>query len=67
MKYSAEKLESGLAKIESYYLGDGWYQDGGSCQKDYYISFALDVYKRQPSASSRQIHPAPDGPSEILL
>ena len=43
-RYSEESLASGLAKIESYYLGEGWYRDGGSCQKDYYISFALHYY-----------------------
>lgn len=42
--YNKEKLESGLEKIESYYLGDGWYRDGGSAQKDYYISFAMHYY-----------------------
>lgn len=43
-RYSKENLEAGLLKIESYYLGDGWYRDGGSCQKDYYISFAMHYY-----------------------
>lgn len=42
--YDEEKLKAGLEKIESYYLGDGWYRDGGSSQKDYYISFALHYY-----------------------
>lgn len=44
MKYDAENMAAGLAKVESYYLGDGWYQDGASCQKDYYISFAMHYY-----------------------
>ena len=43
-RYSQEKLESGLGKVESYYLGEGWYRDGGSAQKDYYISFAMHYY-----------------------
>lgn len=43
-QYNEEKLKSGLAKVESYYLGDGWYRDGGSAQKDYYISFAMHYY-----------------------
>lgn len=43
-RFSQEKLDSGLEKIESYYLGDGWYRDGGSAQKDYYISFAMHYY-----------------------
>ena len=43
-RYSEERLSSGLEKIESYYIGEGWYRDGGSSQKDYYISFALHYY-----------------------
>ncbi|MFT4107673.1 MAG: DUF2264 domain-containing protein [Lacrimispora sp.] len=43
-RYSQERLSSGLEKIESYYIGEGWYRDGGSSQKDYYISFALHYY-----------------------
>lgn len=43
-RYSEEQLSSGLEKIESYYIGNGWYRDGGSSQKDYYISFALHYY-----------------------
>ncbi len=43
-RFSQEKLDSGLEKIESYYLGDGWYRDGGSAQKDYYTSFAMHYY-----------------------
>lgn len=43
-RYSEESLAFGLTKIESYYIGEGWYRDGGSSQKDYYISFALHYY-----------------------
>lgn len=44
MPCDEQNLAAGLAKIESYYLGDGWYRDGASCQKDYYISFAMHYY-----------------------
>lgn len=44
MPYSAEKLEESLQKAESYYIEGGWYQDGASCQKDYYIPFAMHYY-----------------------
>ncbi|MBQ8569237.1 MAG: DUF2264 domain-containing protein [Oscillospiraceae bacterium] len=43
-KYSAEKLEEYLRLTESFYCGDGWYRDGDSYQKDYYISFAIHFY-----------------------
>lgn len=43
-RYSEECLRAGLERIESYYLGDGWYRDGASAQKDYYISFAMHYY-----------------------
>ena len=37
-------LENYLNGLESFYLGDGWYCDGDSGQKDYYISFAIHFY-----------------------
>lgn len=43
-KYDADKLEKYLAGADSFYLGDGWYQDGDSGQKDYYVSFAIHFY-----------------------
>ena len=43
-KYDAGKLEKYLDGAGSFYLGDGWYQDGDSGQKDYYVSFAIHFY-----------------------
>ena len=43
-EYSAEKLDYYLDGPDSFYLGDGWYQDGDSQQKDYYVSFAIHFY-----------------------
>lgn len=43
-KYCNEKLEHYLDLTESFYCGDGWYRDGDSNQKDYYISFAIHFY-----------------------
>lgn len=42
--YCEDILESDLALIESFYLGDGWYSDGKTGQKDYYIAFAIHFY-----------------------
>ena len=45
MEYSEEKLLADLAKIEEFYLGNGWYSDGlSNAQKDYYIAFAIHFY-----------------------
>lgn len=44
MPYSEKMLEEYLEGLETFYLGDGWYQDGDSGQKDYYISFAIHFY-----------------------
>ena len=45
LSYNKEKMEAHLAKIDSYYLGDGWYSDGNERpQRDYYISFAMHFY-----------------------
>ena len=43
-RYDEEKLKKYLDGADSFYLGDGWYQDGDSGQKDYYISFAIHFY-----------------------
>lgn len=43
-RYDADKLEKYLDGADSFYLGDGWYQDGDSGQKDYYVSFAIHFY-----------------------
>ena len=43
-QYDSEKLERYLKGLEQFYLGDGWYQDGDSGQKDYYVSFAIHFY-----------------------
>lgn len=43
-RYNEEQLQTYIAGIDSFYLGDGWYQDGDSGQKDYYISFAIHYY-----------------------
>lgn len=42
--YSQKMLNTYLEGLETFYLGDGWYQDGDSGQKDYYISFAIHFY-----------------------
>lgn len=55
--YSKERLYSGLEKIESYYIGDGWYKDGNSSQKDYYISFAFHYYGLLYSAAMEDEDP----------
>lgn len=44
VQYSQDAMELSFERIESYYLGDGWYQDGRLRSKDYYISFAFHFY-----------------------
>lgn len=43
-EYDREMMEKYLDGLETFYLGDGWYCDGDSGQKDYYISFAIHYY-----------------------
>ncbi|MGL4736446.1 MAG: DUF2264 domain-containing protein [Cellulosilyticaceae bacterium] len=43
-RYSQEGIEAAITIIESCYLGDGWYSDGKSIQRDYYIAFAMHYY-----------------------
>ncbi len=42
--YSLKRMEECLEKIESFYIGNGWYADGHIDQRDYYISFAIHFY-----------------------
>lgn len=42
--YDAAQMEQDLMVIETFYLGDGWYSDGKTMQRDYYISFAFHFY-----------------------
>lgn len=42
--YDQRSLEEALEMVDSFYLGNGWYEDGDSHQKDYYVSFALHYY-----------------------
>lgn len=34
-----DHLANCLASIDSYYLGNGWYKDGGMEHRDYYVAF----------------------------
>lgn len=40
----ADARQRSLELIESYYLGDGWYQDGSLGNVDYYLPFAFHTY-----------------------
>lgn len=33
-----------LDELDSFYIADGWYRDGNSCQLDHYIGFAMHFY-----------------------
>ncbi|MCR5108112.1 MAG: DUF2264 domain-containing protein [Lachnospiraceae bacterium] len=43
-RYSEELLNRYLDEFETFYVGEGWYSDGVSGQKDYYVSFAVHFY-----------------------
>lgn len=43
-RYSEEAIDEAFEKIEECYLGEGWYSDGKSDQRDYYIAFAMHFY-----------------------
>lgn len=42
--FSEQKYKTALANIEKCYLGDGWYSDGPTNQRDYYVPFAYHYY-----------------------
>jgi hypothetical protein len=37
-------MASDLDRLESFDLGDGWYSDGPTDQRDYYVAFAMHFY-----------------------
>ncbi|MDR0921957.1 MAG: DUF2264 domain-containing protein [Lactobacillales bacterium] len=39
-----EALDSELELIDAMYIGEGWYMDGKTTQRDYYIPFAFHFY-----------------------
>ncbi len=43
-KYDQTKIDENLKLIDSWYLGNGWYEDGKGGRKDYYIAFAMHFY-----------------------
>ncbi len=42
--FNQDMTEYAFERLETFYLGDGWYQDGMSGRKDYYVSFAIHFY-----------------------
>ncbi|MGG3281076.1 DUF2264 domain-containing protein [Paenibacillus solani] len=44
MPYDQAIMDEYLDMIDTYYLGDGWYSDGKTDQRDYYIPFAMHFY-----------------------
>ncbi|MEP7285003.1 MAG: DUF2264 domain-containing protein [Chloroflexota bacterium] len=42
--YDQAAMDSALNRLDEFYLGDGWYSDGISSQRDYYIPFAMHYY-----------------------
>lgn len=44
LPYDQTIMDDYLEKIDSYYLSDGWFSDGKTDQRDYYIPFAMHYY-----------------------
>ena len=58
MTYNKERLELGLARIDSYYDTHGWYFDGKGGMKDYYNGFAIVFYSLLYAMTMQQDDPA---------
>ena len=43
-EWSAARWQEDLALVEDCYLGDGWYSDGVTQQRDYYVAMAMHFY-----------------------
>lgn len=42
--FNEEDIAQGLARIEDWYVGDGWYSDGDGQRFDYYAGWAMHLY-----------------------
>ncbi|GII59857.1 hypothetical protein Pth03_82460 [Planotetraspora thailandica] len=42
--FDRERIAARLDRLESFDLGGGWYSDGPTAQRDYYIPFAMHFY-----------------------
>lgn len=42
--FNQKRMDEVLSRVEDFYLGGGWYSDGKTDQRDYYISFAIHFY-----------------------
>lgn len=56
-RYSQEAIDRSLALVETFYLGDGWYMDGKTQQKDYYIAFAIHFYSLIYAKEMKEVDP----------
>ncbi|GAA0356624.1 DUF2264 domain-containing protein [Alkalibacterium iburiense] len=43
-EFSQEVIDRNLNRIDSFYIGEGWYKDGDVAHIDYYVSFAIHFY-----------------------
>lgn len=50
MPYDEERIRTSQEKIETLYLGNGWYRDGQTNNVDYYVAFAFHFYGLMISA-----------------
>lgn len=58
LDYDQDMMEKYLDGLETFYIGEGWYCDGDSGQKDYYISFAIHFYSLIYAANMKDIDSA---------
>lgn len=42
--YNKEVVDFAISRFDSFYRGNGWYNDGETDQSDYYIAFAIHFY-----------------------
>ena len=54
---SREVINRNWKKLNGHYLGNGWYSDGNTKQRDYYIAFAYHFYSLLWVYSDKEIEP----------
>ncbi len=57
LPYSEERVNEDKELIESSYVGNGWYMDGGKDKMDYYIAFAFHFYGQIYASFMEELDP----------
>ncbi len=57
-QHDASTMAADLDRLDAFYLGNGWYTDGDTPQRDYYVPFGMHYYGLLYATYAREDDPA---------